>query len=45
VYVDGRLATTLKGEHIVAEFIHMLDSYVDSHYHPRPAEQAEVSTG
>ncbi len=32
VYVDGRLFTTLKGDHIVAEFIHILDQYVDSHY-------------
>ena len=32
VYVDGRLFTTLKGDHIVAEFIKILDEYVDSHY-------------
>ena len=32
VYVDGRLITTLKGDHIVAEFIEILDDYVDSHY-------------
>jgi (E)-4-hydroxy-3-methylbut-2-enyl-diphosphate synthase len=32
VYVDGRLLTTLKGEKIVAEFIRILDDYVDSHY-------------
>ena len=32
VYVDGRLMTTLKGDHIVAEFIRILDDYVDSHY-------------
>jgi (E)-4-hydroxy-3-methylbut-2-enyl-diphosphate synthase len=32
VYVDGRLFTTLKGDKIVAEFIHILDEYVDSHY-------------
>ena len=32
VYVDGRLFTTLKGEKIVAEFITILDEYVDSHY-------------
>jgi len=31
-YVDGRLFTTLKGDHIVAEFIKLLDEYVDSHY-------------
>jgi (E)-4-hydroxy-3-methylbut-2-enyl-diphosphate synthase len=32
VYVDGRLFTTLKGDKIVAEFIRILDQYVDSHY-------------
>jgi (E)-4-hydroxy-3-methylbut-2-enyl-diphosphate synthase len=32
VYVDGRLFTTLKGDRIVAEFIHILDNYVESHY-------------
>jgi (E)-4-hydroxy-3-methylbut-2-enyl-diphosphate synthase len=32
VFVDGRLMTTLKGDHIVAEFIGMLDDYVTAHY-------------
>jgi (E)-4-hydroxy-3-methylbut-2-enyl-diphosphate synthase len=32
VYVDGRLFTTLKGDHIVADFIKILDEYVQSHY-------------
>src|ERR1022692_1529680 len=32
VYVDGRLFTTLRGDHIVAEFMKILDEYVDSHY-------------
>ncbi len=32
VFVDGRLMTTLRGANIVAEFIRMLDDYVDSHY-------------
>jgi len=32
VYVDGRLLTTLKGNHIVAEFIQILDDYVATHY-------------
>ena len=36
VYVDGRLMTTLKGDHIVAEFIKILDDYVDSHYAAKP---------
>jgi (E)-4-hydroxy-3-methylbut-2-enyl-diphosphate synthase len=38
VYVDGRLFTTLKGDKIVAEFIAILDEYVDSHY----ASKSEV---
>ncbi|MBI3474740.1 MAG: flavodoxin-dependent (E)-4-hydroxy-3-methylbut-2-enyl-diphosphate synthase [Acidobacteria bacterium] len=37
VYVDGRLFTTLKGDKIVAEFIKILDNYVDSHYTAREA--------
>jgi (E)-4-hydroxy-3-methylbut-2-enyl-diphosphate synthase len=32
VYVDGRLATTLRGDRIVAEFIAILEDYVASHY-------------
>jgi (E)-4-hydroxy-3-methylbut-2-enyl-diphosphate synthase len=32
VYVDGRLMTTLRGDTIVAEFIDILNRYVDSHY-------------
>lgn len=32
VYVDGRLFKTLKGEGLVAEFFHILDDYVESHY-------------
>jgi (E)-4-hydroxy-3-methylbut-2-enyl-diphosphate synthase len=32
VYVDGRLSRTLRGDHIVAEFIRMLNEYVESHY-------------
>src|SRR6267378_2974413 len=32
VYVDGRLFTTLKGDKIVAEFIAILNDYVESHY-------------
>src|SRR6202161_4036591 len=32
VFVDGRLMTTLKGDHIVSEFIGMLDDYVIAHY-------------
>jgi (E)-4-hydroxy-3-methylbut-2-enyl-diphosphate synthase len=32
VYVDGRLMTTLRGDHIVAEFIGILNNYVDRTY-------------
>jgi len=35
VFVDGRLLTTLRGDHIVAEFIKILDDYVESHYRVR----------
>jgi (E)-4-hydroxy-3-methylbut-2-enyl-diphosphate synthase len=42
VYVDGRLFTTLKGDRIVAEFIGILDEYVDSHYAAREAVKEEV---
>ena len=33
--MDGRLFTTLKGDKIVAEFIQILDDYVESHYAPK----------
>ncbi len=32
VYIDGKLATTLRGDHIVAEFRDLLDSYVAKRY-------------
>ncbi|HUB33569.1 MAG TPA: flavodoxin-dependent (E)-4-hydroxy-3-methylbut-2-enyl-diphosphate synthase [Bryobacteraceae bacterium] len=32
VYVDGRLLCTLKGDRIVAEFLDILNEYVDTHY-------------
>ncbi len=32
VFVDGRLMTTLKGDRIVAEFIAILNEYVDARY-------------
>src|SRR5207248_9505206 len=34
VYVDGRLSTTLRGDSIVAEFVGILNRYVESHYSP-----------
>ncbi len=40
VYIDGRLNRTLKGDHIVAEFIEILDGYVASHYAPKPVAVA-----
>src|ERR1700674_1122201 len=43
VYVDGRLFTTLKGDRIVAEFIGILDEYVDSHYAARESRGEEVA--
>src|SRR5258708_2658450 len=43
VYVDGRLFTTLKGDRIVAEFIGILDAYVDSHYAATEAVSEEVA--
>jgi len=39
VYVDGRLFTTLKGETIVAEFMKILEDYVDSHYAAKENEE------
>jgi (E)-4-hydroxy-3-methylbut-2-enyl-diphosphate synthase len=32
VYVDGELYTTLRGDTLVADFLKILDEYVDSHY-------------
>jgi (E)-4-hydroxy-3-methylbut-2-enyl-diphosphate synthase len=32
VYVDGKLSTTLRGDHIVAEFRTILDQYVERRY-------------
>ncbi len=32
VYVDGKLKVTLRGDRIVAEFIEILNQYVESHY-------------
>ena len=42
VFVDGRLMTTLKGDRIVAEFIDILDEYVESHYSERTEATARV---
>jgi len=32
VYIDGKLSTTLRGDHIVAEFRDILDGYVERRY-------------
>jgi (E)-4-hydroxy-3-methylbut-2-enyl-diphosphate synthase len=40
VYIDGRLSRTLRGDAIVAEFIDILNVYVDSHYAPAATENS-----
>jgi (E)-4-hydroxy-3-methylbut-2-enyl-diphosphate synthase len=42
VFVDGRLMTTLRGDKIVAEFISILNEYVESHYGAR--EEVKLSS-
>src|SRR5580704_6454091 len=42
VYVDGKLSTTLRGDRIVAEFIEILNKYVDRRYAERVAETTSV---
>ncbi len=37
VFVDGQLKTTLRGAGLVAEFLELIDGYVDSHYSRRDA--------
>lgn len=44
VYIDGKLSITLRGDAIVAEFIEILNNYVDSHYAPSQAAQQETVT-
>jgi len=43
VFVDGKLDRTLRGDHIVAEFIDLLETYVDRRYGVGSA--AEMSAG
>jgi (E)-4-hydroxy-3-methylbut-2-enyl-diphosphate synthase len=45
VYVDGRLFTTLKGDKIVAEFMKILDDYVESHYAAREKDKEKEEVG
>ncbi len=40
VFVDGRLVTTLRGDHIAEEFMAILDEYVETHYAKREADTA-----
>jgi (E)-4-hydroxy-3-methylbut-2-enyl-diphosphate synthase len=35
VFIDGKLAMTLRGDHIAEEFMKILEDYVDSHYAPK----------
>ena len=42
VYVDGKLSITLRGDHIVAEFIDILNNYVERRYAERVAETTTV---
>jgi (E)-4-hydroxy-3-methylbut-2-enyl-diphosphate synthase len=35
VYVDGKLAVTLRGEHVVRDFLRLLDEYVETRYPAR----------
>jgi len=42
VFVDGRLMTTLKGDHIVEEFTTILNEYVDNRYTKRAEEPVGV---
>jgi (E)-4-hydroxy-3-methylbut-2-enyl-diphosphate synthase len=42
VYVDGKLMTTLRGDRIVAEFIEILNRYVERHYSEQVPETALV---
>jgi (E)-4-hydroxy-3-methylbut-2-enyl-diphosphate synthase len=37
VYVDGKLLTTLRGDAIVAEFLRILEGYVDTRFGAAPA--------
>ena len=42
VYVDGKLKCTLRGDRIVAEFIAILDEYVDRSYAPKAMEAVDA---
>lgn len=38
VFVDGQLKTTLRGAELVADFLELIDQYVESHYSRRNVE-------
>jgi (E)-4-hydroxy-3-methylbut-2-enyl-diphosphate synthase len=42
VFMDGRLDRTLRGDHIVEEFITILEEYVDRRYGAEAPEPAAV---
>ena len=42
VYIDGKLKLTLRGDHIVEEFITLLNDYVDRHYASVPLEAVDA---
>ncbi len=42
VYIDGKLSTTLRGDHIVAEFRGLLDDYVAQRYSVTQPEEVTV---
>ncbi len=44
VYVDGKLTVTLRGDRIVAEFIEIMDRYVERRYAPRSEAAVETTT-
>jgi (E)-4-hydroxy-3-methylbut-2-enyl-diphosphate synthase len=44
VYVDGRLYTTLRGDALVAEFLAILDRYVEDNY-ASPSADGVASVG
>lgn len=45
VYVDGRLKLTLKGDTIVAEFLKILEDYIETRYGARAGTAAGAGAG
>jgi (E)-4-hydroxy-3-methylbut-2-enyl-diphosphate synthase len=46
VFIDGKLHSTLRGDAIVAEFLDLLDRYVETNYPPvRPSADPPALTG